>query len=79
MDFIAKTPCVAVMAAAVAPTLLDLRVDLILPRVMALLRLTQGMWVAKCRLDSEWEFSAGQVHFTAGGAGRVLQTQSTGQ
>ena len=45
MDFIAKTSCVAVMAAAVAPTLLDLRVDLILPRMMALLRLTQGFCV----------------------------------
>ena len=54
------------MAAAVAPTLLDLRVDLILPRMMVLLRLTQGMRIVKCRPDSEWEFSAGQVHFTAG-------------
>ena len=65
--------------AAVAPTLLDLRADLILPCMMALLRLTQGMRIVKCRLDNEWEFSAGQVHFTARQVGRVLQTQSTGQ
>ena len=46
--------------AAVAPTLLDLRADLILPCMMALLRLTQGMRIVKCRLDSEWKFSAGR-------------------
>ena len=72
MDFIAKTPCVAAMAAAVVTTLLDLRVDLILPRMMTLLRLTQGMRIVKCRLDRKWEFSAGQVHFTARQVGHVL-------
>ena len=56
--------------AAVAPTLLDLRADLILPCMMALLRLTQGMRIVKCRLDSEWEFSrwSGSLYCKAGGS-----------
>ena len=46
-------------------TLLDLRVEVNLPRMRALLRLTQGMRIVKYRFDGEWEFSAGRVHFTA--------------
>ena len=45
--------------------MLDLGVDLILPRMRALPRLAQGMRVVKCHLDDECRFSAGQVQFTA--------------
>ena len=60
-----QTLCVADIRATVVTALLDLRVDATLPRMRALLRLTQGMRIVKYRFDGEWEFSAGQVHFTA--------------
>ena len=60
-----QTLCVADIRATVVTALLDLRVDGTLPRMRALLRLTQGMRIVKYRFDGEWEFSAGRVHFTA--------------
>ena len=60
-----QTLCVADMRATVVTALLDLRVDGILPRMKASLRLTQGMRIVKYRFDGEWEFSAGRIHFTA--------------
>ena len=60
-----KTLCVAVISATVVPALLDLRVDNTLPRMRAFVRLTRGMRIVKYRFDGEWEFSAGQVRFTA--------------
>ena len=60
-----QTLCVADIRATVVTTLLDLRVEVNLPRMRALLRLTQGMRIVKYRFDGEWEFSAGRVHFTA--------------
>ena len=33
--------------------------------MMAFKRLTQGMRMAKCRFDGEWEFSAGRVRYAA--------------
>ena len=60
-----KTLCVAVISATVVPALLDLRVDNTLPRMRAFVRLTRGMRIVKYRFDGEWEFSAGQVRYTA--------------
>ena len=57
--------CVAVIAVTVVPTLLDLRVDMDLPRTRASSILTRGMRIVKYRFDGGWEFSAGQVQFTA--------------
>ena len=60
-----KTLCVAVISATVVPALLDLRVDNTLPGMRAFVRLTRGMRIVKYRFDGEWEFSAGQVRYTA--------------
>ena len=58
-------PCIAVIAASMAFTLSDLKVDTNLPLVMACQRSTQGMQMVKCHLDGEWEFSAGWVRYAA--------------
>ena len=63
--FARKTLCVAVISATVVPALLDLRVDNTLPRMRAFVRLTRGMRIVKYRFDGEWEFSAGQIRYTA--------------
>ena len=60
-----QTLCVADIRAAVVTALLYLRVEVNLPRMRALPRLTQGMRIVKYCFDGEWKFSAGQVHFTA--------------
>ena len=54
-------PCVAVITTIMAFILLNLRVDMNLPLVMACQRVTQGMRMTKCRFDGEWEFSVGRV------------------
>ena len=57
--------CVAVIAVIMAFTLSGLRVGKNLPLMMACERVTQGMRMAKCRLDGEWEIStAGSDTYT---------------